>query len=153
MRLLTSILLVASVVSVSATDLCATKHTYRDAHSVSVGYMNADMPIAHTQTTESPATIPVGFLAEDAPISYTFKDKADGIAVELFQHVMQQICFEDYKLIPYTSHKQALQDLQQNKIAMVLGDFSYNASLWDKRIESSPSFFVDKDVLFTFWRN
>ena len=43
------------------------------------------------------------------------KTLPDGIAVELFQYVMQQICFDDYKLVPYTSHKQALQDLQQNK--------------------------------------
>ena len=150
MRLFTSILLIASVVSVSATDLCATKHAYRDAPSLSVGYMNADVPITHPQATESPATIPVGFLAEDAPISYTFNGKPDGIAVDLFQHVMQQICFEGYKLILYTSHKQALQDLQQNKIAMILGDFSYNGSLWDNRIESSRSFFVDKDKALFF---
>lgn len=99
-------------------------------------------------TSDAPV-LPIGYMHEDAPIAYTYQKNPTGIAVDLLQKSLSQSCIINYQFIPYTNHHHALDDLTNNKIAILLGDFIFNNALAKEGIQATQPFFVDKNVLFT----
>lgn len=118
--------------------------------SISILFVNAST----NEVQMDKPHIHVGILVDDYPLVYKFDENYTGYGIAWFNYFKSQILetyninFE-YSLEPYQSHEIALEDLNNNKIQILLGSFSKGDVYGFDNIKASSNYFIDELRIIT----